>query len=279
MNRKWLAVPAALILVGLVVIAGAAYDHWIVMRHTVRARLAHLVLTAPPPGYSAKPSSTNQVPASSSPLSTYKTFAQAHPAATGAYSVSWSNPSSRNDSATILVSLLPSAADAAKVQTQAVNQFVGPNSFKSQNYVLSGSVPVPGVPGAKAAVFKASGTATTPPVAAVTFATGRVEVLELLGQTGTPESTGATAAALARAEYQHLRQTLPGFGLQVTHVPLVASIVYWLAVIGTLGVIVAVPFGIRRIRTRRAEAPLRTARRQHQVRGSKIARRQAARRR
>jgi hypothetical protein len=279
MNRKWLAATTALTLVVALLVAGAAYDHWIVTRHTARARLARLVLTSPPPGYGAKPASTNQVAASSSPLSTYKAFAQARPSSTGAYSVSWTKPSSTTDSATILVSLLPSAVDASKVQAQAATQFVGPDSFKAQNYALSGSIPVPGVPGAKAAVFKATGTATTPPVAAVTFATGRVQVLELLGQTGTPESTGATAAALARAEYEHLGQSLPGFSLQVTQVPPVASIVYWLVVVGTLGLVVAVPLAVRRVRARRAAARLRTARRQHQVRGSKIARRQAARRR
>lgn len=278
MKLKWV-LATALALVLILLGTGAAYDHWIVIRRTVPPRLARLVVTSPPPGYTPKASNSNQVAAASNPFPAYKTYAKARPSATGAYSVTWSSPSSRNDSATILVSLLPSAADAKKVQSEAVTQFTGANSFKRESYALVGAVPVAGVPGAEAAVYQATGKATTPPVASVAFAAGRVQVLELVGKTGTPESTGATAAALAHSEYQHLQRSLPGFSLQVTHVPLVASLIYWLAVAGAIGLIVAVPMTVRGVRTRRAAARERVARRQHQVRGSKIARRQAARRR
>jgi hypothetical protein len=279
MKRNRLRAVSASLFVLLVLLAGVGYDRWIVIRHVERTRLATLVVASPPPGYTKKPSSANQVTTQSSPLSSYKSLATAAPSRSGAYSVSWSNPASSTDSATILVSLLPNAAGAGKVQAQSVTQFLAAGSFNAEHYTLAGTVPVPGVPGARGAVFGPTGTATTPPVAAVVFSTGRVQVLELLGQKGTPTSTGAAAAALARSEYTHLGQVLPGFSLEVTSVPLVASAVYWAAVVGLLAVGVALPMGVRRARRARADARRRAARRQHQVRGSKIARRQATRRR
>lgn len=279
MHRKRLQAVAAGIFVVVALLAAGGWDRYVVERKIDRARVAHLVVSSPPAGYAKKPSNANQVPAASSPFAAYKAEAKKVPSGTAAYSVSWSNPKSGNDSASILVSYLSSPAAAATVEGQAEKQFLAASSFQSEKYRYVGPVPVPGVPGAKGAVFAATGTATTPPVAAVTFPTGRVQVLVLVGQTGTAESTGATAAALARSEYLHLQQALPGFDLRVTRVPAVATAVYWGVVLGLLALAIAIPVGASRARRMRREAHLRTARRQQQVRGSKIARRQAARRR
>jgi hypothetical protein len=279
MKRNRLAAAAVALLVAVVLLAAAGYDHWIIVRHVDRGRLATLVVTTPPPGYTKKPVSANQVTTSSSPYSSYQNLVKHAPNRSGAYSVSWADPASSSDSATIMVSLLPTASGGSQVEAQAVSQFLGAGSFKAEKYSLSGPVPVTGVPGARGAVFVATGTSTTPPVAAVAFNTGRAQVLELVGQTGTPASTGATAAALAHTEYVHLAKVLPGFTLVVTEVPLVATAIYWATLAGVLLLALVVPLGVRRARRRRAEARRRTAHRQHQVRGSKIARRQAARRR
>jgi hypothetical protein len=272
-RRIGFALGIALLLAG----AAGGYFQFVVEHHTERARLANLIVTSPPPGFTHKPSSTNQVAASSSPYSAFKAAAKKAPSSSGSYSVSWSNPASASDSATILLSLLPTTKDAGAVEQQAVRQYLGTASFKAESYVLQGPVPVT-VPGGRGEVFVASGKATTPPVAAVTFATGRAQALVLLGQIGTPEATGATASALAAAEYRLLRERLPGFTMEVTSVPGLATAVYWLVTAAVLLAVVGAPVGVRRTRAARVAARERAARRQHQVRGSKIARRQARRR-
>lgn len=270
------AVVAASLAIYLV-LAVLGWAHYVVMHPLDRSRLAGLVVPAPPPGYTPKAASANLVPAASNPFSSYKAAAQHSPGSTAGYSVSWTNPKSSVDSATILVSYLPSASVARQVQSQARTRFLSSESFKSENYKYAQPLGVPGVPGAGGAVFTATGTATTPPVAAVVFATGRAQVLELIGQTGTPAGTGDTAATLARREYDHLARSLPGFQLHRTSVPLVASLIFWGAAAAIAVVAVAVPMVMGRVRRRQEAARVRNAQRQHHVRGSKIARRQARR--
>lgn len=260
------------------VVAALGWARYVVMRPLDRVALAGLMVSTPPAGYTHKPASANPVPAGSDPFASYKSMAKRSPGSTAAYSVSWTNPKASDDSATILVSYLPSGSDARRVQAQARTQFLSSGSFKAEHYRYAQALDVPGVPGAGGAVFTATGKATTPPVAAVVFSTGRAQVLELLGQTGTTAGTGRTAADLARSEYEHLEKALPSFRLHRPSVPLVASLIYWgvAVVIGLLAV--AVPLARERVRRRRDEAQMRSAQRQHQVRGSKIARRQASRR-
>jgi len=277
MHRKlrWAAAGALFVLV-----AGLVFDQWIVRSRPDQARVARLVVPAAPAGFAQKPATSTGVNPTSSPFASVRTIAHKAPSQTGGWGVSWDVPKSSNDSASLLVTYLPTPADAATVEKDAETQFLGSNSFQSESYTLVGPVTVAGVPGAKGAVFKAAGTATTPPVAAVVFSYGRAQVLIIMGRAGTPAEAGAAAAALARAEYGHLQHELAGFRMgEATNVPPVASILYW----GVLAVVVAlavlIPFGIRRRRRHRAEERRRIAAQQQQLRGSKIARRQASRRR
>jgi hypothetical protein len=277
MHRKVLcAVAAALV----VLVAGLVFDEWIVMRPLDRGQLARLVVPTAPPGFTQKPASSTLVESSSSPLTEARTAAEQAPSQTGSWATTWDTPKASNDSASVLVTYLPSASEAALVEKQAETQFLGANSFQSQSYALVGPVAVTGVPGARGAVFKPSGTATTPPVASVVFSYGRAQVLVILGQTGTPAATGAAAAILSRSEYAHLQADLAGFRMgHVTRVPLIASLAYWGVLAGVMALAVFIPLGMRRRRRRRAEARRRIATQQHQLRGAKIARRQASRRR
>lgn len=278
MNRRRLAGATAGAFVLVLFLAAAGWDRYIIVRHPAPGRLTTLIATSPPAGYAAKPSNSHVVTTASSPFAAYKAAAKRSPSSSASYSLSWSRPKTSNDSATVLLSYLPSAADASRVQAQAETQFVAAASYKAENYASAGAVTVSGVPGAKGAVFVPT-SAATPPVASVAFRTGRVQALILLGQAGTPAETGSAAADLARAEYQRLAQALPGFHLGVSSVPLVASVAYWAVVAGAAALAVAIPMSVRRARRHRMEARRRSAQRQQQLRGSKIARRQAARRR
>lgn len=275
MNRKTLVAISVAVGGAYLLLALVGWTAFVVMHPVDRARLSRLAVTTPPAGFTKKPASANQVAASSSPYSEYKTIAKKSSGSTGAYSVSWTSTKSADDSATFLISYLPSAADAAKIQSQAKSLYLAPGSFKSENYQYVQAINVAGVPGAVGSVYKATGTATTPPVAGVAFTTGRVQILELIGETGTPAGTGQSAAALAQSEYAHLTKALPGFGLQRTSIPLVASLIYWGVAAGIAVLAVAVPLQLGRVRRRRKWSKLRRERRQQQVRGSKIARRQA----
>jgi hypothetical protein len=277
-TKKW-RIAAAAGFVLFFALAATGFELFIVMRNADQPRLARLIVPTPPAGYTHKPSASNVVTAADNPFSSFQSNAKRSPAESGAYSVTWVNPASSNDSASILLSYLPSASAAEKVQAQAVQQFTGTNSFKAQNYAFYRTVPVSGIPGARAAAFTATGKTTTPPVVAVVFSTGRAQVLELVGQTGTPQSTAAVAVDLARSQFLHLRRALPAFSLGVTRFPTVATSVYWAVAVAIAALALGVPLGIRRARRLRDERRRRAAERQHQVRGSKIARRQAARRR
>ncbi len=276
MIRKVLIVVITVLALAL---ATGAYEQWIVMRHADRGRLAGLVVTAPPPGFTKKASASNEVTAASSPFSAFKTAAKNAPGSTGAWTSSWTSPSSSSESATVLVSLLPSAAIAAQVEAQAETQFLGTGAFAAQSYTRSASAPVPGVPGAKGAVFRPKAGAASPPVTTAVYRYGRAQVLVIVGKTGTPTQAEWATAALATSEFAHLRGALSSFSFLVTTVPLVATLVFWAVVVGGLGLALGIPMGSRRARRRRDQARSRLAARQHQVRGSKIARRQAVRRR
>ncbi len=286
MKRKSLATPAAgvvLVLALVLALAAAGWDRYIVVRHPAPKGLSALIAASPPAGFGVKPANSHVVTTDSSPFATYKAAAKRSPSGTAAYSLSWSGTKQPSDSATILLSYLPSAADADKVQAQAQTQFLAADSYKAENYTRSsGALAVTGVPGAVGAAFvptASAGASATVPLATVAFQTGRAEVLVLVGQSGPPATASRSAVELARAEYGRLQQALPGFRLGVTSVPATATAVYWAVVAGLIGLAVAIPLGVRRTRQRSVEARRRTAQHQHQLRGSKIARRQAARRR
>jgi hypothetical protein len=267
-----------LIPVAIVVVLAAAtvgYVHLIPLTQIERQRLATLVVTTPPSGFTKKPASSTAVPASSSPFATVKTAGKTAPNSTGSYSIQWNNPTSSNDSAWLLVSLLPSAADAAKVQSEAASQYLGSESFKTENYTLAGNVPVPSVPGAQAAVYQSS--KNGPPVVTVIYHVDRAQVVAFVGLVGSQSKATSTATTLAAAEAAQLDQVLPGFTLSKTSWPAVASALYWLAILSVVLIVVAIPIMIRRTRQRRIEARQRMERRQLQSRGRKVARRGATR--
>jgi hypothetical protein len=265
---------AIVAILAVVAIAAVGYERFIPITQIDSGRLAALVVTAPPSGFNKKPASSTGVPASSSPFSTVKAAGKSSPGSTGSYSVAWTNPSSSNDSAWLLVSVLPSASDAAKVQSEAASQYLGAQSFKTENYVLAGHVAMPSMSGAQAAVFTSS--KSGPPVVTVIYQVGRAQVVEFVGLVGSQAKATTTATALANAEAAQLDHVLPGFSLSRTSSPLAATLVYWLVVLSIVSIGIATPIIVRRTRQKRIQARERMARRQLQSRGRKVARRHAS---
>jgi len=246
-----------------------------------RGRLASLVVPKPPAGLNPKPAAANPIVPGSSQFKAVKAAGKRSPGSTGGYSIEWtdaSGSSSGTNAVSLVVSVLPGPADAAKVQDEAKSAYVSKSSLKANGYTYANSVPVPSVPGAVAAFFTPS-TLTNPPLVVVAFHVGRAQATEFIGIPGDKQAIENEAVSFARSEYEHLRAVLPGFSLSTTSYPLVASVVYWLVVaVVVLAVVLGPVLRERAVERRRVLAEM--ARVQHKtVRGSKIAKRQAARRR
>lgn len=266
---------------GIVVFLAAAlvvYFAFVSVDKVQTGRLEQLVVSRPPAGFKTKPAAANAVPASSSQFAAVKAAGQRSPHSTGSYSIEWSDAAGGTNALSLVVSVLPSPRDAAKVQAEAKTTYLAKTSLKAESYTYAGPVTVPSIPGASAAFFNPS-TLTNPPLVVVAFQTGRAQVTEFIGIPGAKQSIEAEAVSFAHTEYDHLRQVLPRFSLVKSTRPLVATIMYWVVVALLVAAAVVGPPLRRRAKQRRLLAAER-ARLQHMtVRGSKIAKRQAARRR
>ena len=265
----------------LLAVALAIYLPLMSVEKVQKGRLAGLVVSKPPAGFNPKPAAANPISPSSSQFEAVKAAGKRSPDSTGGYSIEWTDAtasSSGTNAVSLVVSVVPTRADAAKVQAQAESTYASKSSLKANGYTYANPVPVPSIPGAAAAFFTPS-SLTNPPLVIVAFQVGRAQVTEFIGIPGEKQTIENEAVSFARSEYDHLRSVLPGFSLSTTTYPLVASIVYWLvAATVVLGVVLGPILRERALERRRVQAE--RARVQHKtVRGSKIAKRQAARRR
>jgi hypothetical protein len=261
----------------VLVIAAIAYEEFIPIHHVEQSRLSRLVVIKPPAGFSAKPTSSAVVPASSSPFKALQTAAKQSPNHTGAYVIQWpGTKSSSTEVASVVVSWLPSDSDAAAVQKQAASSYLQSGSFKTNSYSLKQRFSVAGIPGAAGGVFGPAPSKGQLGLAVVVFPEGRYVAVDF-AQLSSPAAAQGAATSLAQAEYAHLHQVGTGFTLGVTHYPLEASLVLVGVAVTLATLVVLVPFGIIRGRQRRRLAREAASRRAVQGRGRKIAKHQAAR--
>lgn len=276
-SRVKTGVAAGLILA----VALTVFFPLISMQKAQRGRLAHLVVSKPPAGFNPKAAAANSLSPGSSQFAAVKVAGRKSPNSTGGYSIEWTDStgtSSGTDAVSLVVSLLPNAGDAAKVQAEAKSAYASKNSLKANSYTYANAVPVPSIPGATGAFFAPS-TLTNPPLVVVAFQVGRAQATEFIGLPGDKQAIENEAVSFARTEYEHLRSVLPGFTLTDTTYPTVASVVYWV-IVGVLVLAVVTGPVLRRRAVQRRLVLAERARSQHKtVRGSKIAKRQAARRR
>lgn len=268
-------VPAAGALLVLV-LAAVGYELYIPVHHVERGRLSRLAVTAAPAGFKAKPTASSEVSAADNPFAAFKTAAGHSPNATGAYSVQWSDAASTNDTAQLLVSWLPSAADATAVVKQATTTYLSPTSFKTDSYTLLSRLTVPAVPGAAGATFGPAPSKGTERLSVAAFQDGRFVVVGYVQQSGAAKS-GSSAVALAQAESARLKAVGTGFTLRVTSWPVVASLIYAGVAVAIAALVIVVPFGLARSRRHRQLARQAMARRAVRGHGHKIAKHQAAR--
>ena len=268
-------VPAVAALVVLV-LAAIGYARYIPTHKTVTTRLAALLPSKAPAGFSAKPASAAPVNASSNPYSEVATAAKRSPSRTGSYSIQWTKAPPSTDTETVLLSLLPTDSDAAKANSQAESLYIAEKSLQPDGYAYGGPVNA-GIPGAKGSSFVSTAPTGGPPLAVIVFQLHRAQVTMFGAAAGSASKSAAAATSLAHTEYGLLKQRLGSFTLVKTSWPVVATIVFWAVTAGLVLLVVLGPVGIRKGRERRRVAREIARRRQLQSRGSKISRRQAQR--
>ena len=273
---RWVRVVPVAGAVIVLIAAAIAYEQFIPIHHEERARLSRLVVARPPAGFATKSTSSNEVVSSSSPFSAFKTAAKRSPNQTGAYSIQWPEASSTANAASVLVSWLPSASDAAGVEKQAVSSYLTSGSFKSDSYTMKGRFSIPAVAGAQAATFGPAPSKGSQGLAVAVFPEGRFVVVDFAQQAGAAQAQ-ATVISLSQAQAAHLRQIGSGFTLGVTTYPAAASLIFGGVAVALAALVVAVPVGVSRGRRRRRAARDLAARRAVQGRGRKIAKHHAAR--
>ncbi|MBV9661475.1 MAG: hypothetical protein JO337_09985 [Acidimicrobiales bacterium] len=266
-------------LAAVILAAGAVAAFQVLPNHSARtARMSKLVPAASLAGYKAKPAQASTEDSTQSPFAGVKAAAKRDPKRTGTYAILWDGNTS-GDTASIVLSLLPTPAEAKTVVAQAKTASLGQDSYTSASYKFDSSFDLPGVPGGSGALY-APATATVKQQLAVSeVAVGDVVAVVYLNQTGDLPAIRAADVALAQRQYQLLQRVTPGFTLSTTSWPPVATAT-WAAVTVVLALsVIGLPVLFRRSRLRRELARRETARKQVLTRGAKIARRQAAPRR
>ena len=269
----------------MVVLAGAGYA-WLAPVHRPDAtRLDRLVAARPPKGFTPAPTSRLAVPLSQTGLSRLRAAATATPTETAAYAVKWKGDATHGKKgavAEVLVTVAPSASDAAAIRAEARTRFLGARDMKTAGYSLDHRFTVRTAPGSEGATFTATSSAsassaTPSPMAEVVMGTGRTAlVLYVEGDAGT---TRADVTALAAAEQAALDQAGSDVSPSVTSYPLAATVV---TVAGTAAALLVVALGpalVGRVRHRRFESRRRAVERERLARGRKVVKRHAASRR
>jgi hypothetical protein len=256
----------------IVVVAAVLYALWIPVTIANGARLGELAQSQPPPGLDVKaPTSTALSPAEF-PFSEAKAAARKAPHETGMASVQWSPKEKNKAGAEVLLTLVPSEADAAKVLAEAVSSYVSTKAIQSNGYTLIKRFSVSGVPGASGVSFTTGGSSSTR-VDEVVFQVDRaVEVafIEAAGSDGQAKVT-----AFAQDQHRHLAQEIPGFSLAATSLPPVASGIFWGVTLAILLLVVSVPPTVAWIRRRRRLTRAEARRRERLARGRKVLKNQA----
>ena len=258
--------------VAIMVVAAVLYALWIPVTSANGARLGQLAESASPRGLDVKAPTSTTLPAAEFPFSAAKTAARTAPNETGVVSVQWSPKAKNGAGAEVLLTLVPSAADATKVRAEAVSSYVSNNAIKSNGYTLDKRFGVSGVPGASGVTFTTSGSSTTR-VDEVVFQVDRA--VEVAFIEGAGSQGQAKVTAFAQDQHRQLAQELPGFSLATTSLPPVASGIFWGVTLAILLVVVSVPPTVAWIRRRRRVSRAEARRRERLARGRKVLKNQA----
>jgi hypothetical protein len=242
-------------------------------------RMAQLIPTAPPAGFTGKPTNSSSQSPSSSPLAVVKAAANRSTHSTGMYLTGWGGATASSDFASMLVYRLPSTSDATTAASQAIQAYLSPQTYTPNAFALRARFAIPRVPGASAAWYVPTSAKAKQNLATFTEHVDKVLVVAVINRSVSSATVQADADTWAQTEYAHLRSTAPEFSLVQTRWPTVATLVYAGITGSVVLCVLTVPSLVRRTGHRRRMAQEAAARRQVMIRGGKIAKRQSANRR
>jgi hypothetical protein len=222
----------------------------------------------------SKPVESQYVDPGKSGFAAMKKAAVVNPTETGGYGREWSGSTTSGDVATQLVEVLPTAAQAKVVRTEAVAEYSDSSTLAAQHTTVTARFHVPTVPGAFGVSFATAKSTTTDAAtgSAIVFRVGRVVSVGYVEST-TGGLDPANAESLARAEHVLLEKSEPGFSMVQTTRPLALSVVYGVVTALAVGLVLVLPLGIRRRRVRRQAKREEQARHEYRARGGKAMRR------
>jgi hypothetical protein len=270
----------------VVLVAGAVTWALVVPQHSPDgSRLAGLVIAhSAVPGIPRQAAVAKSLPPTASTFAVTKRAGKRDPNHTGLFGREWYVSSNGPPEAGVVLQLLPDAADARAAYGDVAAQLDTAPSLPGETAGAAVAFDVTGVAVARGAAFSLTdATASTHPVVGYAYKTvlrvGRAVVSELAVTTDTTMAP-APMVSDARANGALLAAKEPGFDLERTHVPVVATVV---AAACTVVVAVGATFGpewamalVRRRRARKAQREERRAREQYLARGRRAVKRQRA---
>ena len=253
-TAAWAVLRAAVVLA----VAGLLYALVVPYPVVERSRLARLVPDHPGlAAFDRTKAQRGEQADTTTGLAALTAAARREPGRTGVYSIEWA--ASPTSAVGVIAFLLPDAASAAATGKQVATQQLAAGSYAADSLRRSSTFTVAGVPGSQGAVYvPAAKTAGGPPGLAVTvFRSGRVvAVTEVAGAPSGSGSAAGTgdASTVARTELARLQAAGPGFGLEVTRYPALATAL-WAAAAVVLAALAALgPVAARRRADRRRAA-------------------------
>jgi hypothetical protein len=267
--------PRIVAVLVVAVVAVIVYQQTIPVTTVVRARLSRLVVVKTGlSGYAPAAATAEQIPNASSPFAAVKAAAKTRPGGTGGYVRGWKSPTSKYKVAQVLTEWVPTVGVARTAAGQAATEYLARTAYSSSSLAYKSALTVPTIAGSHGAVFSSKATKTDPATTLVVtvFQQGTdVVVVSTLGTD--PARTQDDNLALARHQDAHLTAIGPGFSLQRTTRPALATALFAAAAVVVALIAVAlvglVPRELRRRRARR----MARARYEVQVKGQTITKR------
>ncbi|MHB1535012.1 MAG: hypothetical protein ACYC1D_10500 [Acidimicrobiales bacterium] len=244
--------PAWAVLRAVVVLGVAAGGYQLVVpvSHTVRSRLAGLVVTRPGvKQFDVKPATSAEQPAAVYGLAPLSAAAKRSPNQTGVYLVAWM--AGPTNGAAVLAFLLPNGAQAASTMAQIEKQQLAANSNASAKYTRRSTFSVKGIPGSAGALYAAASPAPGNPaqIAITVFRVGRAVAA---AEVGTGAGAQAIASTVARSEHARLLAAEPHFTFTVVTRSVPVTVAWAVAAVVLALLAALAPYGWRR-RSRRLE--------------------------
>jgi hypothetical protein len=201
-------VAAVILCFSLVGYALFVHDSHIDRNHLSSLVIKHTGVQALKP----KPAESETVAPAKSAFAEMKKAVANDPSGTGGYGKEWGGSTASGDAATLLVELLPSAAQAELVRSEAVAAYSNTKTLKAAHTTLTSRFTLSTVSRAFGVSFITAKSSTTSATSgtAIAFRIGRVVAVEYM-QTSTGGLTRADAVKIAGAEHSLLEQSEADF--------------------------------------------------------------------